>query len=196
MGSATMQAVTAYPSIGSFGASQSQWIAQQDANVSVEPRTARFEATMEMTRVNTGPMTVPHAVPATQVQVAQLGTTPGTDSATRLPGAGGEVQASPESRDRALRGFGFDEVAKPNETGIGGNPVSTGDSILEGLKRLRGAFDTQATSLAQMNQSGSMSAGEMLALQVEVVKYGLLIDVTSKLTGKSTQAFDTLLKGQ
>lgn len=191
-----MHAVTAYPSIESFSASQNNWFAHQQANVPVEQRATRFEATMEMTRVNTGPMTVPHAAPGQQTQVAQLSTTPDANSATRLPGATGEVQASPESRDRALRGFGFDEVAKPNETGVGGSPTSTGDSILEGLKRLRGAFDTQATSLAQMNQNGNMSAGEMLALQVEVVKYGLLIDVTSKLTGKSTQAFDTLLKGQ
>jgi type III secretion system YscI/HrpB-like protein len=36
----------------------------------------------------------------------------------------------------------------------------------------------------------------LLAVQMEVVNFSMLVDVTSKLTGKSTQAFDTLLKGQ
>lgn len=113
------------------------------------------------------------------------------------PGATDATTPNDASRDRALRALGFEEAAPPNGgNAAGGPPVATGDTILEGLKQLRGAFDEQATSLAKMNETGAMGASEMLALQVEVVKYGMLIDVTSKLTGKSTQAFDTLLKGQ
>ena len=36
----------------------------------------------------------------------------------------------------------------------------------------------------------------LLAVQMETVNYSVLVDVTSKLTGKSTQAFESLLKGQ
>jgi hypothetical protein len=31
---------------------------------------------------------------------------------------------------------------------------------------------------------------------MEMVNYSLLVDTTSKLTGKSTQSFDSLMKGQ
>jgi type III secretion system YscI/HrpB-like protein len=42
----------------------------------------------------------------------------------------------------------------------------------------------------------SQDASMLMSMQMEVVNYTLMVDVTSKLTGKSTQSFDTLMKGQ
>ena len=36
----------------------------------------------------------------------------------------------------------------------------------------------------------------MMELQAQLVEFSLVVDVTSKLAGKSTQALDSLLKGQ
>lgn len=130
----------------------------------------------------------------------QRAAAPGGGENVRVAQAdGGNVVVDDPSlaRERALRALGFEHVT-PGQAAAqpGGALENTGDTILDGLMRLRGAFDEQAGALNKMHHGGMMSATEMLALQVEVVKYGMLIDVTSKLTGKSTQAFDTLLKGQ
>ncbi|MEL6773917.1 MAG: hypothetical protein AAFP23_04085 [Pseudomonadota bacterium] len=117
--------------------------------------------------------------PVEPVQVAQAGGTPPVERNDAL---------SPT--ERAL------QVFDPTAVQAAGAVPTTGTTILEGLKNLRGAFDAQTTNLAALQNSNELNSGQMLGLQVEVVKYGLLIDVTSKLTGKSTQAFDTLLKGQ
>jgi type III secretion system YscI/HrpB-like protein len=80
-----------------------------------------------------------------------------------------------------------------------GGPASTpsaGDMILNGLQRLRGVFDARHEQVAKVMASKDLDASTLLSMQVEVVNYTLLVDVTSKLTGKSTQSFDTLMKGQ
>ena len=72
----------------------------------------------------------------------------------------------------------------------------TGDTILEGLQKLRGVFDAQEARINSVMSEPNADFQTLMALQMEVVKFSLLVDVTSKLTGKSTQAFDTLMKGQ
>lgn len=156
---------------GGFGPSDIAGTAEFAAPGSI----ARLEQALDLARGQA-------EVPRGGTEVAQAGTA--TDARA----------SDPEVRERALRALGFEPV---EPVGPSQPPTATtGDTILEGLKHLRGAFDEQTSNLNRMNADGAMSSGEMLALQVEVVKYGLLIDVTSKLTGKSTQAFDTLLKGQ
>jgi type III secretion system YscI/HrpB-like protein len=71
-----------------------------------------------------------------------------------------------------------------------------GDMILDGLQKLRGAFDARQARVAEIMESKELDAATLLSMQMEVVNYTLLVDVTSKLTGKSTQSFDTLMKGQ
>jgi hypothetical protein len=71
-----------------------------------------------------------------------------------------------------------------------------GDSILHGLQSLSGVFAAQE---ARINSLGSRPASDintLFSIQLEVAKFSALVDVTSKLTGKSTQVLDTLLKGQ
>ena len=90
------------------------------------------------------------------------------------------------ARGDALRTLELNQLASPLS--------STGDAILGGLSRLRETFDVQQARLGQM-VNGS-TAAELVAVQLEVVQYSMLVDVTSKLTGKATQSFDTLMKGQ
>ena len=102
----------------------------------------------------------------------------------------GGVQSSKESSQNVLKSLEIESTRKPADVS------STGDLILGGLKKLRGMFDAQHTNMNVMLNKPAADSTLLLAMQVEVVKYSLLIDVASKLTGKSTQSFDTLMKGQ
>ena len=98
------------------------------------------------------------------------------------------------ARQNALDGLGLDAEAA---TGVANAEGSTGgQSILDGLSRIRGAFDQQLAGVNEKVLGSSMDVTSMMAVHADVVKYSLLVDVSSKLAGKSTQAVDTLMKGQ
>lgn len=90
------------------------------------------------------------------------------------------------AREDALKTLELNGTAAPSS--------STGDTILGGLSKLREIFDVQQSKLAGIGYTDSASG--LIVAQLEVVKYSMLVDVTSKLTGKATQSFDTLMKGQ
>ncbi|MEJ1160532.1 type III secretion system inner rod subunit SctI [Prosthecomicrobium sp. N25] len=98
--------------------------------------------------------------------------------------------ADPGAAERARRGLGLE----------GPSPVApepnTGDAIIEGLQKLRGVFDDQNARLNAVANAANTDFSSLMAMQMEMVRFSLLVEVTSKLTGKSTQAFDTLMKGQ
>jgi hypothetical protein len=71
-----------------------------------------------------------------------------------------------------------------------------GDKILDGLQNIRGIIDAKRTALTQLSARTDMDFERMLAMQLEVAEYSLVVDATSKLIGKTTQTFDTLLKSQ
>lgn len=98
-------------------------------------------------------------------------------------------------RERALRGL---ELSRPSVSTPGNVDAadSRGDAILDGLSHLRSTFDSHTSRINDISTGVMKGEGQLLAIQVEIIKYSLLIDVTSKLTGKSTQTFDTLMKGQ
>jgi type III secretion system YscI/HrpB-like protein len=98
------------------------------------------------------------------------------------------VDASTPS-ERARRALELEGVKDPAK-------ASGGDLILDGLQKLRGTFDARQTKVSALLNSSAADATTLLAMQVEVANYTLMVDVTSKLTGKSTQSFDTLMKGQ
>ena len=133
------------------------------------------------------------------VQVAQLAdpnvdnvTAPGVvTDATAVEGTP-PVEATVESaqadaRTRAAEGLG---LAEPSGT------ETSGTSILSGLEQLRSVFDQQYSGVGQNLEGTRMDVTDMMALQAEVIKYSVLVDVSSKLAGKSTQAMDSLMKGQ
>jgi len=95
-----------------------------------------------------------------------------------------------DAQERTRRALGLD--APPQVA----RPAPAGDTILDGLQKLRGVFDAQQARINQALTSPISSVNSLISVQMEVVNFSMLVDVTSKLTGKSTQAFDTLLKGQ
>jgi type III secretion system YscI/HrpB-like protein len=134
----------------------------------VKQKAAAFDAALSrQTELAQAASTSPAGAPAAQ--------TPRTDA----------VDASERAR-RALDLDRAKEAAKPEG----------GDLILDGLQKLRGSFDARQAKVAELLEAKDVSASSLLAMQVEVVNYTLMVDVTSKLTGKSTQSFDTLMKGQ
>ena len=74
--------------------------------------------------------------------------------------------------------------------------VNPGDTILSGLKKLQGEFSDKQSMLIRDMDAPSTSTSALLKLQMDMVQYTLMIDVVSKITGKMTQAVDSLTKGQ
>jgi type III secretion system YscI/HrpB-like protein len=125
--------------------------------------------------------TPPAPAAAPPVRVAQL-QTPVNDA-----GVGPVANAAAEERARRVLQL---------DTPPSADSKQAGDTILEGLQKLRGVFDAQQARINAVMSEPNVDFQTLMALQMEVVKFSLLVDVTSKLTGKSTQAFDTLMKGQ
>lgn len=96
------------------------------------------------------------------------------------------LENDPAARDRVRRSLELDGATRPAE----------GDTILGGLQKLRGAFDARHARVGEIMGSKTVDTNALLAMQMEVAQYTLLVDVSSKLTGKSTQSLDTLMKGQ
>ncbi|WP_163850649.1 type III secretion system inner rod subunit SctI [Pseudooceanicola aestuarii] len=135
------------------------------------------------------------------MQLAQLDTTatpPGaaitdarpvqaTDPAAPInPTRTADALDSTSPADRALRGL---DLAPQADQG-------PGSSILNGLERLRGTFDDSLAAVKSHTDGTRMDVSTLVAIQTEVVQYSVLVDVSSKLAGKSTQALDSLMKGQ
>ena len=94
--------------------------------------------------------------------------------------------AEVDARTRAAEGLGLDD----------GTAVTPGNSILNGLEQLRATFDNQFNSVGNRLEGTKMDVVAMMELQADVVKYSVLVDVSSKLAGKATMAIDSLMKGQ
>lgn len=96
-------------------------------------------------------------------------------------------QEGSAARERVRRTLDLEGVAtRPTE----------GDAILGGLQRLRGTFDGRHSRIGTLMEGNAVNTNALLAMQMEVAQYTLLVDVSSKLTGKATQSLDTLMKGQ
>jgi type III secretion system YscI/HrpB-like protein len=135
----------------------------------------RFSAAMDRAIAGVVP-------PSAPVKVAQL-QAPVSDA-----GVGRVTDAAAEERARRVLQLDAPQAADSKQNG--------GDMILDGLQRLRGVFDAQQARISSVMSEPAVDFQTLMKVQMEVVHYSLLVDVTSKMTGKSTQAFDTLLKGQ
>lgn len=124
---------------------------------------------------------------AASFRVAQVGEVPLPPAPAQAPTAVQLEDQTDLSRQRALDGLALDGEAAP---------APTGRAILSGLEQLRTVFDAQIDSVASRSEGAQMDVSDMMALQAEVVKYTVLVDVSSKLAGKTTQAMDSLMKGQ
>lgn len=167
-------------SMGHFGSAmeRAQRVAQIDPATATPPA-----APVSPTRATAPLGTVGNPTSAPPV----AGTTPAGTVGNPGPAA---LQAL-DARERARRTLGLEPAPATPAT------VSpTGDAIIEGMQKLRGVFDDQTGRLASLTNSKNLDIASLMTMQMEVVRFSLLVEVTSKLTGKSTQAFDTLMKGQ
>lgn len=159
------------------------------------PSLRAFQEAMSAATQDIVPHGIQNATGVDPIQVAQAGTGTLTDAPNPLiplPSittveTGASDFGSATSGDRAATALGLENSR--SET--------PGDAILSGLEQLRGVFDR---SLANVNDiAGSdavMNIGQMVELQAQVTQFSLLVDVSSKLAGKSTQAMDSLMRGQ
>lgn len=121
----------------------------------------------------------------------RAGTQP-IDAASKVaqiqPATAGDVTA--DAQERARRGLNLDPThAAPQKP-------AHGETILNGLQNMRGIFGAQEARINNIMSSPAADTNTLMAMQMEVTKFSVLVDVTSKLVGKSTQAFESLLKGQ
>lgn len=152
----------------------------QIGNVPLQPSVAgidRFTQALERAGYATRPAQV-----EAPTRVAQLSDPRNATDAT-------DTVEQAQAAERAVQGLQLD--------GSTDSTAGTGTSILEGLGRLRGLFDTQMNEIATVaNNVDPLSSAQMMNIQAQLIEFSLVVDVTSKLAGKSTQALDSLMKGQ
>jgi hypothetical protein len=76
----------------------------------------------------------------------------------------------------------------------GAAPVAQGDTILKGLLSLRSVFNKNIDDFAGASKN-VQSVGSLYELQKSSAEYSVLMDVSTKLIGKGSQAINGLLKG-
>jgi uncharacterized protein involved in copper resistance len=113
-----------------------------------------------------------------------------TDAASSKPVTDGTAPAATDAAERARRALDLNPNKAPQ------SKASYGDSILHGLQNLSNVFAAQEARINNLGSRPAADTNTLLSMQMEVAKFSALVDVTSKLTGKSTQVLDTLLKGQ
>lgn len=67
--------------------------------------------------------------------------------------------------------------------------------VIDGLAEVREMFTTTSSNISQLSQaSGLSSMDRLINMQIEVANYALLVDVSSKIAGKTVQGMDTLMR--
>ncbi|WP_284262729.1 EscI/YscI/HrpB family type III secretion system inner rod protein [Roseicyclus amphidinii] len=129
------------------------------------------------------------------IQVAQAATGTLTDAPNPLVPLPPSAATGSASADT---GTGTQGDRAAAALGLESNRAETpGDAILSGLEQLRGVFDRSLGNVSSIAEGNAvMSIGQMVELQAQVTQFSLLVDVSSKLAGKSTQAMDSLMRGQ
>lgn len=105
------------------------------------------------------------------------------------------AQAAPVSADAASRFASLVESKMSGSMPALSATVAEGDSILQGLERLRTSFNAQELRISELMSGAYSDTDTMLAMQMEMTNYSILIDMTSKLASKAAQGIDTLMKG-
>jgi hypothetical protein len=149
----------------------SQMGSPQAAVTPADTNVDQFSAAMQKAMANAGPMPAAPQMPDPPKGVTEA--------------AKSEATAAQE---RARRGLNLEAPHAPANT--------QGDTILDGLQKIRGMFDAHHLNMKSLVSLPAASTTTLMAIQMEVTNYSLLCTITSELAGKSTQTFDTLLKGQ
>lgn len=131
----------------------------------------------------------PDRVEAFQNAIARRADAIQAPNAAGNVGGVGETQVA-SANDRARQGLDLQGAAADVA------PPTGGDMILDGIQKMRGVFDAHEARIGSIMNGSTTSATALMDMQMELANFSLLVDVASKLTGKSTQIFDTLMKGQ
>ncbi|MCL3883302.1 type III secretion system inner rod subunit SctI [Marivita sp. GX14005] len=132
-------------------------------------------------------------------QITPVQFVPGAEAAQAPSGvqSASPAAASDEAvRQRAIDGLELDAPVAGAAGAAAEGGIGTGQTILDGLARIRGAFDGGLERVNSKVAATDLDVSDMMGLQMEVVQYSMMVDVSSKLAGKSTQAMDTLMKAQ
>ena len=124
--------------------------------------------------------------------------------ASALDGKPSEKVAAPPPIDAAQAAVNADANMRARQAlQLGGVPApastptqGSGDVVLSGLQKLRGAFDGELSKLSNVTTGNFTSSEGLFKVQAEFANFSMLMEVSSKLAGKGTQAFESLLKGQ
>jgi hypothetical protein len=80
-----------------------------------------------------------------------------------------------------------------------GSMHSLGDEILSSIEQAHRGYEQNLDKINQdVGKSGAepTSLGHLMQLQLDVIKFGLNQDLTTKIADKTTQGFETVLKNQ
>src|SRR5262245_56921251 len=153
------------------------------------PRIARLDPSAETApRISAA---LDHAISRyDRAAVAQVNSvSPSVKVAAAQPTTANDASVGPttdaNAQERATRALQLDPPKTP-----------AGDTILDGLQKLRGVFDAQQGRINSVMSQPVTDVNTLMAMQMEIANFSLMVDVTSKLTGKSTQTLEVLLKGQ
>lgn len=97
--------------------------------------------------------------------------------------------SSVDDQTRARRALALDGAT-------GTQATTAGDTILGGMQKMRGFFDIRQHNISNVTHSNLVDSQTLLTMQKEVFQYTMLLDISSKLTGKASQVVDQLMKGQ
>ncbi|MFS8181974.1 hypothetical protein ACMG4P_10500 [Pseudovibrio denitrificans] len=74
------------------------------------------------------------------------------------------------------------------------NPTDS-NFLIDGLAKVRGVFAETSDSINAISEGGQLSQfDKLINMQIEVANYSLLVDVSSKIAGKTTQGMDALMR--
>jgi hypothetical protein len=101
---------------------------------------------------------------------------------------------APAEKIAAVHPIGSADMASPT-----GSTDGLGDEILRSVDQSHRAYEQNLDRINQeVGKSGAdpMSAGRLMKLQLDVIKFGLDQDLTTKIADKATQGIETVLKNQ
>ncbi|KZK76703.1 Type III secretion needle MxiH like protein [Pseudovibrio sp. W64] len=74
------------------------------------------------------------------------------------------------------------------------NPTDS-NFVIDGLAKVRGVFAETSSNINAISEGGKLSHfDKLINMQIEVANYSLLVDVSSKIAGKTTQGLDALMR--
>ena len=143
-------------------------------------------------------------------QAVQTTIPPGIEQAAGQGPEGGVPRADAPSDSDVARFQ--DSLVAPTEHGTGAGeqavasgkvqemtaspPPSLGDSILQGMDKMRGSREAHMNAIGELVGKESLSPQDMMRLQFELAQLNMQQDLTVKVADKANQGVQTLFKNQ